>query len=161
MWANLETKEGFYDDSTLCLGTVSASTPGTAPLVSESWMSSRMAFESAGVGPEDIDFVEIPDNSSWHYLQYPETLGFFKPGETERYLKEGATLIGGKLPINPSGGLASFGEAVAATGLAQICEVAWQLREQQCGARQVHGAKVGMGQTYGMLGNSVAVILKK
>ena len=122
-------------------------------------MSCRMVYEQAGIGPGDIDVVELPDNSSWHYLQYPETLGFWGPGETERMLEEEATGIGGKLPINPSGGIASFGEAVAATGLAQICELVWQLRGE-AGARQVDGAKVGMGQTYGMLGNSAAVILK-
>ena len=148
-----------YGDPTMVLGTLSAPTPGTAPLISESAMSCRMVYEQAGIGPGDIDVVELPDNSSWHYLQYPETLGFWGPGETERMLEEEATGIGGKLPINPSGGIASFGEAVAATGLAQICELVWQLRGE-AGARQVDGAKVGMGQTYGMLGNSAAVILK-
>ena len=74
-------------------------------------------------------------------------------------LDEEATGIGGKLPINPSGGIASFGEAVAATGLLQVYELVTQLRGQ-AGARQVEGAKAGMAQTYGQLGNSAATILK-
>ncbi len=148
-----------YGDSTTRLGLLAGPAVGTAPLISESYMSAKMAFEQAGIGPEDIDFVEIPDNSSWHYLQYPETMGFWGPGETDRMLDEEATGIGGKLPINPSGGIASFGEAVAATGLLQVYELVTQLRGQ-AGARQVEGAKAGMAQTYGQLGNSAATILK-
>ena len=148
-----------YGDPTARLGLVCGPAKGTAPLLSESYTSSQMAYKAAGIGPENIDFLEVPDNSSWHYLQYPETLGFWGPGETDRMLDEQATGLGGKLPINPSGGIASFGEAVGATGLAQVCEITQQLRGQS-GDRQVKGAKVGMGQTYGQLGNSASVILK-
>lgn len=148
-----------YGDPTPRLGLLCGAYPGTAPIISESYMSSKMAFEEAGIGPEDIGFVEIPDNSSWHYLQYPETMGFWGPGETDRMLDEEATGIGSKLPINPSGGIASFGEAVAATGLLQVYELTVQLRGQ-AGARQVQGATVGMAQTYGQQGNSAAIILK-
>jgi len=149
-----------YGEASMCPGLVAAATPGETPLISESWVAASKAYDEAGIGPEDIDFLEIADNSSWQYLHYPELLGFCEPGEMDRLLDEGATLIGGKLPVNCSGGLASFGEAVAATGLAQICEIVWQLREQ-CGDRQVKKAKVGMGQTYGMLGNSASIILKR
>lgn len=148
-----------YGDETMRLGLLSTFAKGEAPLLSESAMSARMAFEKAGLGPEDIGFVELPDNSSWHYLQYLETIGFCKAGEAERLLDDGDTLLGGKIPVCPSGGASSTGEAIAAQGLAQICEVVWQLRGQ-AGARQVKDAKVGMSQTYGMLGNSAATILK-
>ena len=66
----------------------------------------------------------------------------------------------GRLPINPSGGFLSFGEATTAMGVFQVCEIAWQLR-QQAGARQVPGAKAGLGQTLGLGGNASAVILKR
>ena len=149
-----------YGDPTIRLGLLFAPAKAEAPLVSESAMSAKMAYEMAGIGPKDLDFVELPDNSSWHYLQYIETLGLCGPGEADRLLDEGETMIGGKIPVCPSGGAAAFGEAIAAQGLAQICELVEQLRGD-CGARQVEGAKVGMSQTYGMLGNSAAAILKK
>jgi len=149
-----------YGDPTLRLGYLSCPTEGTAPILSESYMSARMAYDLAGIGPEDIDFVEVPDNSSWHYLQYLETMGFCGPGEADRMLDEGQTMIGGKLPVCPSGGASSFGEAVAAQGLLQVAELVTQLRGE-AGDRQVDNAKVGMAQTYGMLGNSAAVILNR
>lgn len=131
-----------------------------APPVSESASASRQAYEMAGIGPGEIDFLELPDNSSWHYLQYLEILGFCGPGEADRLLADGDTLIGGKIPTCPSGGLASFGEASAAQGALQIFEVVTQLRGG-AGQRQVKDAKVGMAQTYGAGGNSATVILKK
>jgi acetyl-CoA acetyltransferase len=149
-----------YGDPSARLGMVCFPAEAEAPILSESVAASRMAYEQAGVGPENIDFVELPDNSSWHYLQYLESLGFCKPGEADRLLDEGETAIDGKLPVCPSGGVSSFGEAVAAQGLAQICEIVWQLRGQS-GVRQIPGGvKVGMAQTYGMLGNSGTAILK-
>lgn len=157
--AGIGLGSSLYGDPTLRLGLLSSPTEGTAPLLSESYMSARMAFEQAGIGPEDVDFVEVPDNSSWHYLQYLETMGFCGPGEAEQLLDEGETIIGGKLPVCPSGGASSFGEAIAAQGLLQICDLVEQLRGQ-AGPRQVEGAKVGMAQTYGQLGNSASAILK-
>lgn len=148
-----------YGDPTMRLGLLSAPAGEMAPLLSESYMSARMAYELAGIGPEDIDFVEVPDNSSWHYLQYLETMDFCGPGEADRLLDEGQTLIGGKLPVCPSGGASSFGGALSAQGLLQICGIVEQLRGR-AGPRQVEGAKVGMGQTYGQLGNSASIILK-
>jgi acetyl-CoA acetyltransferase len=149
-----------YGDSTLRLGFLSAPVgDGTVPLLSESYQSAQMAYKMAGIGPEDIDMVELPDNSSWHYLQYLETLGFCGPGEADKLLDDGQTLIGGRLPVCPSGGIASFGEAVAAQGLLQIIELVIQLRGE-AGQRQVKNAKVGMAQTYGQMGNSASAILK-
>jgi acetyl-CoA acetyltransferase len=150
-----------YGDPTMRLGSsyVPIDSEVKAPPVSESASASRQAYEIAGIGPGDIDFLELPDNSSWHYLQYLEILGFCGPGEADQLLAEGHTLIGGKIPVCPSGGLASFGEASAAHGALQIFEVVTQLRGE-AGERQVKGAKVGMAQTYGASGNSASVILK-
>jgi acetyl-CoA acetyltransferase len=148
-----------FGDPVLRLGLLSAPAVGTAPMLSESYQSARMAFRLAGIGPKDVDFVEVPDNSSWHYLQYLETMGFCEEGEADKWVEAGDTLIGGRLPVCPSGGASSFGEAVPAQGLLQIRELVLQLRGQ-AGARQVKNAKVGMSQTYGMRGNSAACILK-
>jgi acetyl-CoA acetyltransferase len=148
-----------YGDPTLRISAISAPAKAEAPLLSESYSASRQAYEKAGVGPEDIDILELPDNSSWHYLQYLETCGFCGEGEAEKMLRDGQTKIGGKLPTCPSGGFSSFGEAVAAQALWQIVEVANQLRGRS-GALQVPNAKVGMAQTYGLMGNSGTTILK-
>ncbi|MBI2846676.1 MAG: transporter [Chloroflexi bacterium] len=148
-----------FGDPTARLGLLAAPAKQEAPLLSESVSAANQAYKMAGIGPEDIDFVELPDNSSWHYLQYIESLGFCGPGEADGMLDRGETAIGGKLPVCPSGGIGAMGEAVNASGLAQICELVSQLRGQS-GARQVEGAKVGMAQTYGMLGNSACAILK-
>jgi acetyl-CoA acetyltransferase len=149
-----------FGDPTLRLGTLSSPYYGEAPLLSESYTSAQMAYHMAGIGPEDIDFVELPDNSSWHYLQYLETLGFCKPGEADQLLERGETMIGGRLPVCPSGGASSTGEAISAQGLLQICELVTQLRDE-AGARQVAGAQIGLAQTYGQLGNSSTAILKR
>jgi acetyl-CoA acetyltransferase len=148
-----------YGDPTLRISAISAPAKAEAPLLSESYSASRQAYEKAGVGPEDIDILELPDNSSWHYLQYLETCGFCGEGEAEKMLRDGQTKIGGKLPTCPSGGFSSFGEAVAAQALWQVVEVANQLRGRS-GALQVPNAKVGMAQTYGLMGNSGTTILK-
>lgn len=157
--AGIGLGSSLYGDPTIRLGLVYAPVKAEAPRVSESASSSRQAYKMAGIGPEDVDFVELPDNSSWHYLQYIETLGFCPPGGADRLLDEGQTGIGGKVPVCPSGGVASFGEAATAQGLAQIFELVTQLRGQ-AGARQVKGAKVGLAQTYGQLGNSACAIFK-
>jgi acetyl-CoA acetyltransferase len=148
-----------YGDTTCRLGYLSFPAKADAPRLSESAQSSKMAYEQAGMGPEDIDFVELPDNSSWHYLTYLEVLGFCPPGGADRLVDEGVTSLGNKLPVCPSGGLASFGEATTAQGLLQICELFWQLRGEG-GERQIKGAKAGIAQTYGLMGNSACTILK-
>lgn len=149
-----------YGDPTLRLGTLAAPAVGTAPLLSESYTAAQMAYKMAGIGPEDVDFVEVPDNSSWHYLQYLETLGLCEPGEADKLLETGETAIGGRLPVCPSGGASSYGEAISAQGLLQVCELVTQLRGD-AGARQVEGARVGLAQTYGQLGNSSTAILTR
>ena len=88
------------------------------------------AYEEAGVGPEDVDLAEVYDLSSALELDWYEDIGLCKEGEAERLLRDGDTAIGGRVPVNPSGGLSCFGEAIPAQAIAQVCELVWQLRGQ-------------------------------
>ncbi|UCE84933.1 MAG: thiolase family protein, partial [Deltaproteobacteria bacterium] len=108
----------------------------------------REAYAKAGVGPEDLDVIECHDASAPAELMYYEEFGLCKPGEGGPFIESGATQIGGRIPVNPSGGLLRKGHPVGATGLAQITELVEQLRGQS-GARQVEGARVGMAQNGG------------
>jgi acetyl-CoA acetyltransferase len=149
-----------YGDPTARIPVVSINPKPGVPVISESWVAAHRAYDEAGVGPDDIDFVELPDNSAWHVLQYFETMDFCKEGEACACLDRGDMAIGGRIPICPSGGFSSFGEATMAQGFAQLYEMVLQLRGV-CGARQVEGAKIGMSEVYGAAGNNAAVILKK
>ena len=137
-----------------------AESKAKAPLISESVRAVNLAYKQAGMTPEDIDLIELPDNSSWHELVYTECILKLQEGEADRMLEKHETDIGGRIPVCPSGGIASFGEAVSTQGLAQVCELVWQLRGQ-AGPRQVENAKIGLGQVYGAQGNNSAVILSK
>ena len=148
-----------YGDPTLRISALSAPARAEAPLLSESYSASQQAYKKAGIGPEDVDVLELPDNSSWHYLQYLETCGFCGEGEAEKMLRDGQTQIGGKVAVCPSGGFSSFGEAIGAQAIWQVVEASNQLRGR-CGERQVPNAKVAMAQTYGLMGNSGTTILK-
>jgi len=108
----------------------------------------REIFEEAGLGPEDIDVAEVHDAFSIAELIYYEAFGFCARGEGAALLNSGATGIGGRIPINPSGGLLAKGHPVGATGAAQVVEIVRQLRGQ-AGARQVEGARVGMTHATG------------
>jgi acetyl-CoA acetyltransferase len=148
-----------YGDPTIRIGVVSCPAVPEAPLLSESYSASRQAYEKAGIGPEDIEYLELPDNSSWHYLVYLECCGFCKEGEADKMLRDGKTRIDGKLPTNMSGGFSSHGEAVAAQAIWQVIECANQLRGKS-GERQVQKKmKVAMAQTYGLMGNSGTTII--
>ena len=147
-----------YGDPTIRISAISAPSKAEAPLLSESYSASRQAYEKSGIGPEDVDVLELPDNSSWHYLQYLETCGFCGEGEAAKMLRDGDTAIGGKVAVNPSEGFSSFGEAIGAQAIWQVVEAADQLRER-CGERQVPNAKVAMTQTYGLMGNSGTTII--
>jgi acetyl-CoA acetyltransferase len=118
------------------------------------------ACEEAGLGPEDLDMAEVYDLSSALELDWYENIGLCKPGEAERLLNDGDTTVGGKIPVNPSGGLACFGEAVPAQAIAQVCELVWQLRGD-AGERQVQGAKVGLTVNQGLFGHGSSVIVKR
>jgi len=157
--AGCSLSSAMFGDPNIPIPRLSTTARPTAPALSESVSAAKLAYEEAGIGPGDVDFAELPDNSSWHELVYTEIAGFAKPGEAERLLDEGATSLGGRFPINPSGGSSSMGEAPGAQGLAMVCELVLQLRGQ-AGLRQVEGAKVGYSQVYGAQGCNSAVILK-
>lgn len=127
---------------------------------SEAALAVSQAFQNASIEPADLDLVELQDNTVYYELAFPEEWGLCEPGEAERLLERGETLPTGRLPINPSGGFLSFGEATTAMGVFQVCELAWQLRGE-AGARQVPDARLGLGQTLGLGGNGTAVILKR
>jgi acetyl-CoA acetyltransferase len=116
------------------------------------------AYEEAGIGPEDVSLAEVYDLSTALELDWMEDLALCKRGEAEALLRAGETAIGGRIPVNPSGGLACFGEAVPAQALAQVCEVTWQLRGRAEG-RQVEGARVGITANQGLFGHGSSVIL--
>ena len=100
------------------------------------------AYEEAGIGPDDLSLAEVYDLSTALELDWYENIGLCGEGEAEALLRSGDTELGGRIPVNPSGGLACFGEAIPAQAIAQVCEVTWQLRGQ-AGARQVEGATGG------------------
>jgi acetyl-CoA acetyltransferase len=118
------------------------------------------AYEEAGLGPSDIDLAEVYDLSTALELDWIEDLQLAPRGEAAAMLRAGDTALGGKIPVNVSGGLACFGEAVPAQALSQICELTWQLRGQ-AGDRQVEGARVGITANQGLFGHGSSVIIKK
>ncbi|WP_182525959.1 lipid-transfer protein [Nocardioides dongkuii] len=118
------------------------------------------AYEEAGVSPEDVSVAEVYDLSTALELDWMEDIGLCARGEAESLLRAGETTIGGRIPVNPSGGLACFGEAVPAQALAQVCEITWQLRGQATG-RQVEGARVGITANQGLFGHGSSVILSR
>ncbi|MEE8580370.1 MAG: lipid-transfer protein, partial [Myxococcota bacterium] len=120
----------------------------------------KRAYEQAGVGPEDLDLAEVYDLSSALELDWYENIGLCKPGQAEKLLNDGETTIGGRIPVNTSGGLGCFGEAVPAQAIAQVCELTWQLRGE-AGERQVAGAKVGLTVNQGLFGHGSSVIVKR
>jgi acetyl-CoA acetyltransferase len=120
----------------------------------------KAAYEQAGLGPEDLDLAEVYDLSSALELDWYENIGLCPQGEAERLLNDGDTTLGGRVPVNTSGGLGCFGEAVPAQAMAQVCELTWQLRGQAAG-RQVEGAKVGLTVNQGLFGHGSSVIVKR
>jgi len=115
------------------------------------------AYEQAGLGPEHLSLAEVYDLSSALELDWYENIGLCKPGDAEKLLRDGATELGGRIPVNPSGGLGAFGEAVPAQAIAQVCELVWQLRGQ-AGERQVAGAKAGITANQGLFGHGSSVL---
>jgi acetyl-CoA acetyltransferase len=106
------------------------------------------AYEMAGIGPEDVDVAEIHDAFTIAELMYYEAFGFAEKGRAYELLDSGATSLGGRIPVNPSGGLLSRGHPVGATGAAQAVEIVRQL-EGRAGKHQVEGAKVGVTHATG------------
>jgi len=110
--------------------------------------ASRKAYDLAGVGPEEIDTAEVHDATAYGELHQVEALGFCPPGEGGRLAEAGETALGGRRPINPSGGLECRGHPIGATGLAQVYELVLQLRGR-AGKRQVEGARLALAENGG------------
>jgi acetyl-CoA acetyltransferase len=111
-------------------------------------LAANAAYEQAGLGPQDIHVAEVHDATSMGELMQTEMLGFCGFGEGGEFAESGATRLGGRIPVNPSGGLESKGHPIGATGLGQIFELVGQLRGE-CGARQVEGARIAMQENGG------------
>jgi len=118
------------------------------------------AYEQSGVGPEDLDVVECQDTDAARELLSYEELGLCQSGEAAKLLDDGATAMGGRLPVNVSGGLLSKGEPLGASALGQVVELVRQLRGQ-AGPRQVPGAEVALAHTVGRGANAGVVILTR
>ena len=110
--------------------------------------AATQAYEMAGMGPEDIDLAEVHDAVAPAEITIYEDLRFCTPGDGPKLLEDRVTWLGGKLPVNTSGGLLSRGHPIGATGLGQIVEVVWQL-QGRAGKRQVENCKVGLTQNGG------------
>lgn len=121
--------------------------------------AARLAYEAAGLGPEDVNVVELHDASAPAEVLYYEYLGLAKKNEGVALLKSGATTLGGRLPVNPSGGLLRKGHPIGASGAGQIVELVDQLRGR-AGARQVEGARIALAENGGgYIGRDVAAIV--
>lgn len=110
--------------------------------------TAAIAFEEAGLGPEDLSLAEVHDAFVVAELMYYEALGLCPPCDGPALLNSGATQVQGRIPVNPSGGLLSRGHPVGATGVAQVCESVWQLRGL-AGPNQVSGARTALTQVTG------------
>ena len=117
-------------------------------------LAAERAFAMAELTPQDIDVAELHDAFTILEIAESEEVGFFKKGEGHKALADGVTSLGGKLPINPSGGLKAKGHPVGATGVAQLVELTWQLRGE-AGERQVENAKNAFACNFGGFGNNV------
>jgi acetyl-CoA acetyltransferase len=121
-------------------------------------LAAREAFETAGIGPGDLDVVELQDTDSARELLSYEELGLCPKGKSGDWIAAGHTAMTGRLPVNPSGGLLSKGEPLGASGLGQVVELYWQLRGE-AGPRQVPNAKVALAHTVGRGANASVVLL--
>jgi acetyl-CoA C-acetyltransferase len=127
--------------------------------VSPTVYASRAAFEVSGVGPEDVDVIQLQDTDAGAEVIHMAETGFCADGDQEKLLAEGATEISGAMPINTDGGLIANGEPIGASGLRQVHELVRQLRGE-AGERQVAGTpRVGFAQVYGAPGTSAATVL--
>jgi len=118
--------------------------------------AAQAAYRQGGRGPQDVDVVELHDCFTIAEIVATEGLGFFEPGTGGIAAEKGWTSLGGKLPVNPSGGLKAKGHPIGATGAAQVGEIVTQLR-REAGPRQVDGARVGLVHTLG--GNTATVLV--
>ncbi len=123
-------------------------------------LASKQAYETAGIGPEDLDMVELHDCFATAELVHYENLFLCGEGEAGKLIDDGETYNGGKIPVNVSGGLLSKGHPLGATGVANITEIVWHLREE-AGDRQVKGAKTGLAHVIGLGSACTINVLKR
>lgn len=128
---------------------------GPSPTV----LASRAAYEMAGVNPDDVDVAQIQDTESGAEIMHMAENGFCNDGDQEALIRDGATRIGGRLPINTDGGCLACGEPIGASGLRQVYENVRQLGGRS-GERQVHEPKIAYSQVYGAPGLSAVAILE-
>lgn len=115
-------------------------------------------YNETGIGPEDLDCVELHDASAISEIMYYEYLGLCGEGQGGRFVKDGHSRLGGKIPVNTSGGLMRKGHPIGATGTSQICELVWQLRGE-AGDRQVDGARTALAENGGgYIGSDIAAL---
>ncbi len=138
------------------LDSLSAKTANPGPTE----VAGKKAYKEAGIGAEDIDCFEVQDTDAFCEIEIYEQLGLCKFGEAGRLIDEGVTQIGGKHPVNMSGGLISKGEPIGASHLGQVFEIVTQLRGL-AGNRQVKGARVGLAHVLGAGNNCAVTIMKK
>ncbi|MEU7700749.1 lipid-transfer protein [Streptomyces sp. NPDC039028] len=155
----VSTVSPVYPKAVLDLPDIATDSAAAVPPAAHPFRASiaRAAYEEAGIGPEDLSLAEVYDLSTALELEWYEDIGLCPAGEGAKLLREGATALGGRVPVNTSGGLASFGEAVPAQAIAQVCELTWQLRGT-AGERQVPGARVGITANQGLFGHGSAVV---
>lgn len=110
--------------------------------------AAQEAYEMAGCGPEDLDLIELHEPFACAEIAHYEELGLCTPGEGGRLVSDGVTALGGRIPVNPSGGLLSQGHPLSATGVRQIVEIMWHLRDE-AGDRQAKNAKLGLAHLVG------------
>jgi acetyl-CoA acetyltransferase len=123
-------------------------------------LAAKKAYETAGVGPDDVDLIELHDCFATAEILHYENLGLCADGEAGKLIDEGQTALGGRIPVNVSGGLLSKGHPLGATGIANIYEVSTHLRGE-AGKRQVPDAKIGLTHVIG-LGSACGIhILEK
>ncbi len=137
---------------------VSAKTCGDRELVAVT--AANKAYEMAGLGPKDLDVVELHDATAPAELFHYENLGLCMPGDAVALIRSGETAVGGRIPVNPSGGLMSRGHPIGATGAGQIIELVQHLRGT-AGARQTEGAKVALAENNGgqLAGDSAIAVV--
>ncbi len=130
--------------ASVCMGAA-----GVDPLFDLTQLTAYKAYEKAGVGPKDLNMIEVHDAATIEEILYCEALGLCEKGEGGRLTESGATQITGRSPVNTSGGLISVGHPIGPTGVGQIAEVLWQMRGQ-CGRRQIPAApRLGLAHMVG------------
>jgi len=122
--------------------------------------AARQVYEAAGIGPDEVQVVELHDCFTANELLTYEALGLCPDGGAEQFIWDGNNTYGGKVVTNPSGGLLSKGHPLGATGLAQCTELVWQLRGS-AEQRQVRGARVGLQHNLGLGGACVVTMYRR